>query len=55
MERYSCAEHLDEIIDITVVDWEAAPDIELAECQDSCYLCQEKAKYKLRYEEQSQE
>jgi|GEM_PF-3402468 len=55
MERFSCAEHLDEIIDITVVDWEVAPDIELAESEETCYLCQEKAKYKLSYEEQSQD
>jgi len=55
MERYSCAEHLDEMIDITVVDWEVAPDFELAEPGHICYLCQEEAKYKLMYEEQSQE
>lgn len=55
MERWSCEEHLDEVIDITVVDWEVAPDFELADPGTPCFLCQNEAKYKLYYNEQSQE
>ncbi len=50
MERWSCEKDLDEIIDLTVVDWEVAPDIELAETEEVCYLCKAKAKYRLFYE-----
>jgi CxxH/CxxC protein (TIGR04129 family) len=50
MERWSCEKDLDEIIDLTVVDWEIAPNIELAEREEVCFLCQKKAKYRLFYE-----
>ena len=50
MERWSCEKDLDEIIDLTVVDWEVAPDIELAETKEVCFLCQGKANYRLFYE-----
>jgi CxxH/CxxC protein (TIGR04129 family) len=55
MERFSCENHLDEIIDLTVVDWEAAPDFALTEGEETCFLCGSKAKYRLYHEDISQE